>query len=285
MLNFEPTWRFRSPGEIASGVVNDFFGFIKKVAGQLPNRKPVIEHYKRHFADAAGRTFYASSALSWAETDLDSYMTDAAANAPLFIEAFYEAGLSLQMANPQLLVPDVAMINSILAKHAAGYELSPPDLIACNPSPLSIRVPERPLSLDVQAHEIIEQSLKKADDELVLGNGRQAVQEILWLLETVSTAFQGLAVGDSTVQGKYFNHIADELRRHQKGQTAEQAITWMKTLHGYLSTPTGGGVRHGGTLKADVKMLPHEARLIYNLIRSYLAFLLSEHERLSNGSG
>ena len=83
--------------------------------------------------------------------------------------------------------------------------------------------------------------------------------------------------------GQYFNNIADELRRHHKGQTVEQAINWMKALHGYLSSPTGGGVRHGATLKADVTMLPHEARLFCNLIRSYLSFLLDEHERLSRG--
>lgn len=283
MLNFNPAWRFASPGVIADGVPGELFIFIKKVASQHPNRQHVIEHYKRYFADAAGRPSYTSTSLSWAESDLDSYMTDAAANAPLFIEAFYDAGISLQMANPLFVVPDVATINGILAKHDAGYELAPPALIARNPQPVPIPVQERPPSLDVEAHEIIQRSLKKAEDDLALGNGRQAVQEILWLLETVSTAFQGLSVGDSTVQGKYFNNIADELRRHHKGQTVEQAISWMKTLHGYLSSPTGGGVRHGATLKADVVMLPHEARLFCNLIRSYMSFLIDEHERLSKG--
>lgn len=118
----------------------------------------------------------------------------------------------------------------------------------------------------------------KAEDYLTAGENRQAVQEILWLLEAVSTVFEGIRVGDSTIQGKYFNKIADELRSHRKGQVAEQAIGWIKTLHGYLSSPTGGGVRHGGTLSSAAEMSAHEARLFCNLIRSYLSFLLDEYE-------
>jgi hypothetical protein len=282
MLNFNPTWRFSSPGKIAGGIVDDFTVLIKRVSGQLEKRKHVIEHYKHYFADAAGRPAYTSSSLGWAERDLNDYMSDAADNAPMFIEAFYDAGQALKRSNPEFVVPDIATINQLLAMYDAGYELQPPNLIARNP-PASIPVSERPPSLDEEAQEIIQRSLKQAEDSLTAGNGRQAVQEILWLLETVSTAFQGISIGETTVQGKYFNKIAEELRRHNKGQTIEQAINWMTTLHGYLSSPTGGGVRHGGTLKSSMTMLPHEARLFYNLIRSYLSFLIDEHDRSTRG--
>jgi len=199
MLNFNPTWRFTSPGPVADGVVSEFFVFIKKVAGQHPKRQFVIEHYKRYFADAAARPSYTSTSLSWAEADLQSYMDDAASNAPLFIEAFYDAGTSLQMSNPEIIVPDVPTINGILSRHDAGYELDPPKLLAHTSRRAPIAVQEEPPSLDVEAHAIIQGSLKRAEDDLALGNGRQAVQEILWLLETVSTAFQGVTIGDSTV--------------------------------------------------------------------------------------
>jgi hypothetical protein len=255
---------------------------IKRVSGQHENRKHVIEHYKRYFADAAGQSAYTSSSLGWAESDLDDHMRDAADNAAMFIEAFYDAGQALKRSHPEFIVPDVATVNQLLAKYDAGYELQPPNLVSRNSS-ISIAVPERPPSLDEEAQEIIRRSLKQAEDSLAAGNGRQAVQEILWLLETVSTAFQGISIGETAVQGKYFNKIAEELRRHHKGQTIEQAINWMTTLHGYLSSPMGGGVRHGGTLKASMTMLPHEARLFYNLIRSYLSFLIDEHDRLTRG--
>jgi hypothetical protein len=282
MLNFDPNWRFMSPGKIASEVIPELTALIKRVSGQYANRQTVIEHYKRYFADAVGRPSYQSSSLSWAESDLDDYMREAGENAPMFIEAFFTAGQTLKNQNPELVVPDVVTINRVLSNHNAGYEVDPPQLIARN-VPSSIPIEQLPPSLDAQAHETIQRSLKKAQDNLTAGENRQAVQEILWLLETVSTVFQGIPVGDSTIQGKYFNKIADELRHHRKGQVAEQAINWMKTLHGYLSSPTGGGVRHGGTLIANTEMSAHEARLFCNLIRSYLNFLLEEHESLRRG--
>jgi len=53
------------------------------------------------------------------------------------------------------------------------------------------------------------------------------------------------------------------------------------TLHGYLSSPTGGGVRHGVDLREGLALQIDEARLYCNLIRSYLTFLIAEHERLA----
>jgi len=280
MLNFNPAWRFTSPGPIAPGVENEFYFLIKKVAGQHPNQQHVLEQYKAAFAAAAGRPAYTSSSLSWAESDLADYMREAAENAPTFIEAFYDAGALLQRTNPTFVVPDPDTINRVLAKHAAGYEVQPPALIARNSLP-PIPVPDRAPSLDEQAQDIIQQSLKKSEEDLALGHGRQAVQEILWLLETVSTAFQGLPMGDGTVQGKYFNKIVEDLRRYHKGKTLEQVLSWTTTLHGYLSSPTGGGVRHGATLKTGMAMSTHDARLFCNLTRSYITFLIAEHERLS----
>jgi hypothetical protein len=172
------------------------------------------------------------------------------------------------------------MINLILARHDAGYDVQPPDLIARNPS-ATIAVPQRIQSVDEQAQEVIQKSLTQSEEYLTPGQHRQAVQEILWLLETVSTLFQGLPVGENTVQGKYFNKIADDLRRHHRGTTFEQMLNWATTLHGYLSSPTGGGVRHGASLKTGIALQPNEARLFCNLIRSYIIFLIAEHERLS----
>jgi len=54
-----------------------------------------------------------------------------------------------------------------------------------------------------------------------------------------------------------------------------------RRLHA-TSSPTGGGVRHGADLKAGLVMQENEARLYCNLIRSYITFLLAEHERLTS---
>ena len=209
-------------------------------------------------------------------------MSDAAANAPMFIEAFHDACESLQRPHPDYVVPDAAMINRILAKCNAGYQIHFPDLISLNTQE-AIQVREEPPSLDEQALEIIQQSLKQSEQLLSEGRDRQAVQEILWLLETVSTAFQGLDTGAGTVQGKYFNKIAEDLRKHHKGKILEQVLAWVTTLHGYLSSPTGGGIRHGTDLKAGIIIQPNEARLFCNLIRSYISYLMAEHARLTKG--
>jgi hypothetical protein len=60
-------------------------------------------------------------------------------------------------------------------------------------------------------------------------------------------------------------------------------IVWIEALHGYLSSPTGGGVRHGADLSGDLVIDPNEARLYCNLIRSYITYLMAEHERLTRG--
>lgn len=109
------------------------------------------------------------------------------------------------------------------------------------------------------------------------------MQEILWLMESVVTAFKGLSTGEATIEGKYFNKIVQELRAQKKGQTIEQALSWLSALHGYLSSPTGGGVRHGVDLKSGITIDADEGRLYCNLIRSYVTFLMAEHERMSRG--
>jgi hypothetical protein len=90
MLEFNPDWRFDSPGAISPFVRHGFAALISLcIVGD--NAKTVFEHFKYYFATAAGTTASASSSTSWAETDLNSYMSEAATNAPLFIEAFFDA--------------------------------------------------------------------------------------------------------------------------------------------------------------------------------------------------
>ena len=116
---------------------------------------------------------------------------------------------------------------------------------------------------------------------LAEGKGREAVQESLWLLETVATAFRGVATETGTVEGKYFNDIVKDLQRLHKGTTVGRVLKWAEETHGYLSSPTGGGVRHGLDLNAGIELSPNDCRLFCNLVLSYLTFLLAEHERLS----
>ncbi|WP_246505823.1 hypothetical protein [Mesorhizobium silamurunense] len=233
----------------------------------------MLEHFKGYFG-ASG----SSSSESWAESDLNTFMWQTAENAPLFIEASYEGCEALR--SDDIAVPDVGRMNRILSEHGIGYEIRPPELIAVGLHQ-PIAVPERYQSLDEQAQDIVQQSLRPSERLLAEGHSRQAVQEILWLMESVVTAFKSLSTGSTTIEEKYFNKIAQELRTKKKGQTIEQVLAWLTTLHGYLSSPTGGGVRHGVDLKSGITINVDEGRLYCNLIRSYVTFLMAEHYRMS----
>lgn len=131
-------------------------------------------------------------------------------------------------------------------------------------------------SVDEKARALIEASLARASDLLNQQHPRQAVQEILWLLETISTAFDGRETPVGTIEGKYFNSIIREFIKQGSGSTRAQVAKWISSLHGYLSSPSGGGVRHGTDLNAVVNISIHEAMLYCNLTKSYIDYLLAE---------
>jgi len=280
LLKFDSEWRFESPGEISTGFFREAQQQIGIIAGQAQmERQRIFEHFKAFFAGAAGSTASWSSSASWAQTDMNATMEEAAKNAPLFIEAYLGACEALREKHPHYAIPDVAQINRSLSTHQTGYQIVGDTLQSTNPH-VAIPVPLPVKSLDDEAQAVITESLQKAEQLLLQGDYRQAVQESLWLLETVSTAFQGMNTGSGTVEGKYFNRIAADLQKHSKGTALDRVLEWIKTLHGFLSSPTGGGVRHGTKLSAAVKIDREEARLYCNLIRSYITFLMAEHDRL-----
>ncbi|MCH8039812.1 MAG: hypothetical protein IH977_05630 [Nitrospinae bacterium] len=292
MLHFNASWRLTSPTDgnfhnrtIPPGAVEEFNGLIMRLATQ-GNRKEILEHFKKHFCYVVGTTYYPSSNESWAESDLQTYMDEAAGqNAPLFIEAFFDACEILRNSGGQFWAPDAPMINQLLDRHRIGYQINPPNLVLRESEAPLVEVPDNPPTLAGRATEVFQTSLRNSERLLSEGHGREAVQETLWLLETVTTAFRGAETATGTVEGRYFNDIAKDLRRLERGNTFQQIISWMKSLHGFLSSPTGGGVRHGLDLNSGVELRLSEARLICNLLRSYLTFLLSEHERLTRGGG
>ena len=86
--------------------------------------------------------------------------------------------------------------------------------------------------------------MQRAEQLLLQGHPREAVQELLWLLETISTAFRGVETESGTVAGKYFNQIARDLRAKNHGTTLDRVVDWVTTLHGYLSSPSGLSLIH-----------------------------------------
>lgn len=264
-------WRYGSPGAMPPAAANAFNSLVHTIAGQTDSSWSIFELFKAKFSGGYSR----SSNESWAISDLHTGMMAAADNAPAFISAFWDGCEQVRADYPEIGPPDADVINQILYEHSLPYELRPPALLARHPqTPIAVQAPER--SVGEQAYALIHASLDQADRLLLEQRPRQAVQEILWLLETVATAFRGQESGTGTVEGKYFNEIVRNLRNNNRGSALAEALGWMSKMHGFLSSPGGGGVRHGTQLAADVSPSIREAHLYCNLTRSYINYLLAE---------
>lgn len=290
MLKFPPRWRLKPPEDerfanraIPESAVTAFLDLVAKVSTQ-GDRWRTMEHFKRYFANASGSSYVGSSSASWAESDLYSYANSAAANAPLFLEAFHDACDALR-GDEDIFVPEVSDMNEICEEYDIGYVIKTPNLVQRSGSRISVAVEERPQSLEDSALELMEQSLQRSEELLRENRGREALQELLWLLESIATAFRGLPTESGTIQGKYFNQIAKELRSGHTGVARDRIFEWISSLHGFLSSPTGGGIRHGLDLKEGVRLTAIEAKLFCNLIRSFISYLIAEHERLVTKNG
>ena len=77
MLQFDNRWRFDSPGPIEGDVETGFIDLINRVCGQ-GHRQTILEHFKSHFAAAAGVPHHVSSDASWAASDFEKVMSEAA---------------------------------------------------------------------------------------------------------------------------------------------------------------------------------------------------------------
>jgi len=259
--------------------VSEFLDLIGKIAAQ-GERRTLLEHFKGYFCGAVGAAHYWSSDEGWAHTDLMRYMDQAATTPALFLEAFYGACEALRDTK-EYEVPDMAMVNEICRDHGIPFEIRPPKLIRLTEPAARVAKPEPPSSLAEGASAIVRESMRRAEDLLAQGRPREAVQEMLWMLESIATTFRGATLPTGAVQGRYFNEIAKELRSGARGTTLDRVIDWCGQLHGYLSSPTGGGVRHGLDLNSGTPVSPEEGRLFCNLILSYVTYLMAEHARLS----
>jgi len=280
-LSFPGQWRFSIPDgvqPIDNEAVYEFYGLVERIAAQ-GIRWYVLETFKGSFAPAIGQAHYRSSSESWAETDLRNYMDQAAHNPPLFLEAFYDATEAIREKGGYH-TPDLRIVNNLCRDHEIPFEIDPPNLNEISKGQQLIPVPRAPATLAESAAQTLHESVIRSEQLIAEGHFREAVQEILWVLESLSTGFRGVILPTGEVKGRYFNQIASELKNANPGTTLCRALEWCEQLHGYLSSPTGGGVRHGADLKSGITITENESRLFCNLIRSYVWFLQSENERL-----
>lgn len=286
ILQFDGRWRFTPPQDgqfqnqsISSSAVDEFFGIILRVSSQ-GDSQTILEHFKGHFSIAIGTAHVRSSNERWAQADLKSLMEEAAAIAPMFIDVLYDGLHTLSRQHPEYAIPTDNQLNEILTKHNIGYEIVNNELRLRDQTTPLVRLEIETIEREQDTMDILLRSISLSEDLLSQGRAREAVQESLWLLETISTAFRGQRTSDGTVQGRFFNQIIQSLRTIHRGTTLDRVLQWAESLYGYLSSPTGGGVRHGLDLTEGQELSINEARLFCNLIRSYTNYLISEYRRI-----
>jgi hypothetical protein len=280
-LQLPPGSRFRRASRdeaLPFGAVGAFDDLIGRIAAQRARPKEILEHFKGAFCSVMGIPHWVSSDEGWAQTDLTRHMDNAAKAPELFLGAFFDACEELRR-DESLELPPVSLMNEILREHSVPFEFDPPRLVRRGPT-AQVAHPQPPPTLGDSASGIVTASFRRAEELLNERRPREAVQEMLWILESITTVFRGVELPTGTVQGRYFNEIARELRTSAHGMALERVIEWCTSLHGYLSSPTGGGVRHGVDLKAGTQISDEEGRLFCNLILSHVTFLMNEHARL-----
>lgn len=281
-LQFPDSWRFKSLSDsvIPNAAIDEFEKLIGIIAAK-ENRWELLEYFKECFSHAVGSTSVWSSSESWASRDLRSYLEEAAKNPPLFLEAFYDACENLRN---KCAVPDVEHINNICTEHNIAYQIHPPKLVKQCGNEEAIHVAEAPPTFTESAIQLIRNSLNRSEQLLKENRPREAVLEMLWILESITTAFRGEKLRSGTIKEKYFTKIVEEIRIANQGKTLNYILKTLDGLYGYLSSPTGGGGRHGIDLKDGRPMTLAEGRLFCNLIRSYISFLLGEYEAIINNN-
>lgn len=112
---------------LPEAAVQEFLVCVRKIS--CPSgRQQVFEAFKKAFCRVLGDSYFPSSNEGWAESDLSSAADKAAGNAAGFIRAFVEACETLEKLN--VVVPDHALINHLLAQYHSPFRIENEQLIA-----------------------------------------------------------------------------------------------------------------------------------------------------------
>jgi hypothetical protein len=201
-----------------------FDDLIGRIAAQRERRQDILEHFKGYFGAVMGIPNWVSSNEGWAQTDLSRHMDQAATTPELFLGAFFDACEALT-EDEAIELPPVSLMNDILREHNVPFKFDPPKLVRVGTSAF-VAPPQPPPTLSDEASETVLASFHRAEALLNERRPREAVQEMLWILESIASVFRGVNLPMGPVQGRYFNEIAKELRASARGTTFERAVDW-----------------------------------------------------------
>jgi hypothetical protein len=199
----------------------------------------------------------------------------AADNAPAFIAAFWDGCEEVRGQYPEVGLPDVDIVNGILFDHGVPYEIRPPELLARNPqTPIPVQAPEK--SIGERSVELVHASLVQADRLLLEQRHARPCRISSGSLRPCRLRSRGSAPGPERSRANMSTTSSGTCAPSTPAARWPEALGWMTRMHGFLSSPSGGDVRHGTQLAADVSPTLKEAHLYCNLTRSYIGYLLAE---------
>jgi hypothetical protein len=285
-LKYPAAWRFgppRSSGSLTDslppGAVDGLVKFAMIAAGaHASGRDRGLEHMKRSISEATGGSYYPSSSESWAETDLRLYVEEGRKNPPALIDGIVTGCRDTPVGTGEGLLFDPGPINAMLRTHGVGYEVVGDELRLSSLVGMPESTPAPSLLDNTQAELGV--AWKRADELLSSGHPDEAVSKIWFVIESLLVAFRGLTIDGKMVEGSYFNEIVKSLRRRDLDPMFKMVLEIATRVHGQLSDPATGGIRHGRdpalepTSQDDGQFLVAQARAI-----AY--YICSQYQRAS----
>lgn len=105
---------------LSSAAVDDFLVLVRRITS-TSGQKQILETFRKYFCRASGKSYWRSSSLSYAESDLSYDAYEASSDAPSFIAAFCDA--CEYLGNMDITVPNQINVNNILQKHNVLFRI------------------------------------------------------------------------------------------------------------------------------------------------------------------
>lgn len=150
---------------MGGSAINEFLKLARRIKPN-GNSQYIIEKFKENFAKASGRSYSKSSNLSWAESDLEQYASEAGLDAPSFILAFCDTCENLELYG--IHTPTHLNINVILESNQVPFRIT--NNVLCTDS--NYLTPPAPTA---SAASIVERALSDAKALLGHTNASSAV--------------------------------------------------------------------------------------------------------------
>jgi len=284
-MKYPPAWRFAPPKDtdrvnstVPEEALEELLRLASRAAGLHPRgREAGLEHMKHSISATSGRGYSPSSSESWAETDLRRLLEGLKDEPPVLIEGIVTGCRSITDSEGRSILDDPTPINRIMEKFGMGYRISGDEILLGEsiPPPTVEPVP----SLIEQTAAELGKAWKRADQLLDEGHPDEAVAKIWFVLESILTVFRGLKVGDQTVEGAYFNKVVHSLKGTEIDPTFKMVLDLASRVHGQLSDPSTGRLRHGSELGIP-PISPQEGRFLVGFAKSLGYYICSEYQRL-----